>query len=107
MAAAEDDWMELEFTAESAAADDELFIHLDLDGLAALLRAVEAAMSTGHGYLKPRSGSATVVSNKSPGAFGKVTVTFAHSAGPWDDRGPVCKPTPDPVPRTRVPALQG
>jgi hypothetical protein len=99
--------MELEFTSDTAADDAELFIHLDIDGLAALLRAVEAAMSTGHGYLTPRGGSAMIVSSRSPGAFGKVTVTFAHSAGPSDDRGPAAKPAPDPVPRTGLLALQG
>lgn len=99
--------MELEFTSDAAADDAELFIHLDIDGLAALLRAVEAAMSTGHGYLRPRGSGAMIVSSKSPGAFGKVTVTFAHSAGPSDDIGPAGKPVPDPVPRADMPAMQG
>lgn len=100
--------MELEFKAEAAAAGDaELFIHLDVDGLAALLRAVEAAMSTGHGYLRPGAGRTTIVSSGSPGAFGKVTVTFDHGAGPSDDSGPIRKPKPDPTPRTAIPAMQG
>jgi hypothetical protein len=100
--------MEPEFTADAAAADDsELFIHLDIDGLAALLRAVEAAMSTGRGSLRPRAGSAMIVSNRPPGAFGKVTVTFAQSAGPSDDGDPAGKPAPDPASRTGVPAMQG
>ncbi|HYG47792.1 MAG TPA: hypothetical protein VD846_07600 [Allosphingosinicella sp.] len=97
--------MEPEFTAGKAAADAELFIHLDMDGLAALLRAVEAAMATGRGHLTPRSGSAVIVGSGGSGAFGRVTVTFAHSAGPSHDRGPISKPTPDPVPRSRVPAM--
>lgn len=99
--------MKLEFTADSSADDDaELFIHLDIDGLAALLRAVEAAMSTGRGSLRPRAGSAMIVSSKPPGAFGKVTVTFAQSAGPSDDSDPAGKPTPDPARRSRIPATQ-
>lgn len=61
--------------------DDELFIHLDIEGLAALLRAVEAAMATGRGHLQPREGSAEIVGNNSRIAFRRVTVTF-HNAGP-------------------------
>ena len=99
--------MELEFTADRAESGGELFIHLDIDGLAALLGAVEAAMSTGRGALRPHGGSATSLSRGSSGAFGKVTVTFARSDGPSGDSGPLGKPRPDPVPRLEVPAIQG
>ena len=90
--------MELEFTAEAATSEDELFIHLDVDGLAALLKAVEAAMSTGRGHLSPRNGAGMIVSSGSPGSFGRVTVTFAHHNGPYDDRGPGRRTDPDPAP---------
>jgi hypothetical protein len=60
--------------------DDELFIHLDLDGLAALLRAVEAALATGRGYLTCESagGRGIAVSSGSSKAFDLVTVTFSR-----------------------------
>jgi hypothetical protein len=50
--------------------DDELFIHLDLDGLTALLRAVEAALATGRGHL----------TSESAGGKG-IAVTTGPSAG--------------------------
>lgn len=75
--------MELEFTADRAVEDAELFIHLDIDGLAALLKAIEGAMRTGHGELTSEAygESGTIVSSGSPGAFKKVTVTFDRPAG--------------------------
>lgn len=56
----------------------ELFIHLDLDGLAALLRAVEAALATGHGHLSCElaGGRGINVSSGSSQAFDLVTMTF-------------------------------
>ena len=59
--------------------DDELFIHLDLDGLAALLRAVEAALATGSGHVTSESagGKGVCVSSGSR-AFDRVTVTFTR-----------------------------
>ncbi|HET9640309.1 MAG TPA: hypothetical protein VFP12_13985 [Allosphingosinicella sp.] len=60
--------------------DDELFIHLDLDGLAALLRAVEAALATGRGHVTSDSagGKGVSVSSGSSRAFDRVTVTFTR-----------------------------
>ncbi|HEX8238821.1 MAG TPA: hypothetical protein VF574_03670 [Allosphingosinicella sp.] len=60
--------------------DDELFIHLDLDGLAALLRAVEAALATGRGHLTSESagGRGIAVSTGSSRAFDQVTITFSR-----------------------------
>ena len=60
--------------------DDELFIHLDLDGLAALLRAVEAALATGRGHLTCESagGRGISVGSGSSKAFDLVTVTFSR-----------------------------
>lgn len=58
--------------------DDELFIHLDLDGLASLLRAVEAALATGRGILTCESagGRGIAISTGSSHDFDQVTVTF-------------------------------
>ena len=60
--------------------DDELFIHLDLDGLAALLRAVEAALATGRGHVTSdcAGGTGVAVSSGSKRAFDRVTVTFTR-----------------------------
>ena len=70
--------MELEFTADRSAQEPELFIHLDLQGLAALLKTVEAAMLTGHGVLSSDACSphGTIVGTGSPHAFGKINITF-------------------------------
>ena len=60
--------------------EDELFIHLDLDGLAALLRAVEAALATGRGHVTCESagGKGIAVSSGASHAFDLVTVTFSR-----------------------------
>lgn len=58
--------------------DDELFIHLDLDGLAALLQAVEAALATGRGHLTCESADGIAVSSGPSHAFDQVTVTFSR-----------------------------
>ncbi|HYJ81601.1 MAG TPA: hypothetical protein VEW26_01995 [Allosphingosinicella sp.] len=63
--------------------DVELVIHLDLDGLAALLRAVEAALATGRGYVTSESagGKGIAVRSGSAHDFDRVTVTFARPRG--------------------------
>jgi hypothetical protein len=76
--------MELEFTAEGATAEGELFIHLDIEGLAELLGAIEAAMSTGRGQLT----SPAIAGRGAADGFGKVTVTFADPSLTSDDAGP-------------------
>jgi hypothetical protein len=91
--------MELEFTARGATAEAELFIHLDIEGLAALLRAIEAAMSTGRGQL---SASASIAA---PDGFGKVTVTFADRSRPADDAGPFTLPDSGPLRGPTAPIL--
>ena len=70
--------MELEFKADPAAESPELFIHLDVEGLAALLKAIEAAMRTGHGVLSSDSCGphGAILGTGSPHAFAKVTLTF-------------------------------
>ena len=89
---------------EAATGETELFIHLDLDGLAALMKAVEAAMADGSGRLSLRSGSGmTVAGSGAPDRFDSVTVTFADRRGPSDDAGWTGRP--DPGRNARVPAL--
>ena len=58
----------------------ELFIHLDLDGLAALLRAVESALATGRGHLTCESagGRGVSVTGGSSRPFDQVTVSFSR-----------------------------
>ncbi len=72
--------MALDIKLEPPGGDDELFIHIDLDGLAALLRAVEAALATGRGHLTCESagGRGIAVRSGSSHAFDQVTVTFSR-----------------------------
>ena len=57
--------------------EQELSIHLDLDGLAALLRAVEAALATGRGHLTCESaGGRGIAVTSGSHAFDLVTLTF-------------------------------
>ena len=59
--------------------EDELFIHLDLDGLVALMKAAEAAIATGRGRLEFGSGGIAVSSGAAP--FARVTLTFSDPDG--------------------------
>ncbi|HEU0133638.1 MAG TPA: hypothetical protein VFR28_02360, partial [Allosphingosinicella sp.] len=76
----------LEFTASGSGAECELLVHLDLDGLAALLRAVEAAMASGRSELIPAApgGTQKLGDRGSPDVFGKVTVTFDTAGNSGD-----------------------
>lgn len=65
--------------ADKTASDDELTIHLDLAGLAALMKAVEAAMATGRGRLEPGSGVIALRSDSA--SFAGVTLTFSDQGG--------------------------
>ncbi len=88
------------FTAGAAEGDAELFIHLDLNGLAALLGAVQTAMDSGRGQLECGASGVTARSD-SPGAFATVTVTFSR---PSDDREDVpARADPTPTRRSRTP----
>jgi hypothetical protein len=74
--------MALQFLSKTADGDAELVVSFDLTGLAALLKAVEAALATGQGHLTP---------DEPPNAFDSVTVKFIdpgrdrRSGGPPDD----------------------
>jgi hypothetical protein len=58
---------------------EELFIYLDLDGLAALLRAVEAALATGRGHLTCESAGGRGISVSSGSRpIDLVTLTFSR-----------------------------
>lgn len=89
-----------------ATCGDELLIQLDVAGLAALMKAVEAAMADGRGHLTLRNGGGMVVSSGSTARFAEVTVTFGGSADPPDDSWRSGRPDPEPEPRRPVLALQ-
>ena len=58
--------------------DDELSIHFDIDGIGKLLKAIEGAISAAKDQrLSGAPEGITILgSGGSPGALGKVTVTF-------------------------------
>ena len=64
---------------DQTAAVDELFIHLDLEGLAASMKAAEAAIATGRRRLELGSCGIAVSSGNVP--FASVTLTFSDPAG--------------------------
>jgi hypothetical protein len=59
--------------------DDELVIHLDLAGLAALMKAAEAAMATARGRLE--LGSGVIALRGGSASFAGVTLTFSDCGG--------------------------
>ena len=65
--------------ADKTAADNELFIHLELDGLVALMKAAEAAIATGRGRLE--LGSRGIAVRSGTASFARVTLTFSDPAG--------------------------
>ncbi len=91
---------------KSSTGDGELFIHLDVAGLAALMKAIEAAMTDGPGQLALRSGGGMVVSDGGSDRFTRLTVTFAGPADPPDDAWRSGRPDPEPEPLLPVLALQ-
>lgn len=85
-------------------ATGKLLIHLDVAGLAALMRAIETAMTDGRGHLSLKGASGMVVTaSGSRERFDEVTVTFAGPADPPDDAWRTGRPDPEPEPR--LPAL--
>jgi hypothetical protein len=61
--------------------DDELVIHLDLDGLLALMKATETAIATGRGRIELRPGSSGIAAGSGTASFAKLTLTFTDRAG--------------------------
>ncbi|HEX8238820.1 MAG TPA: hypothetical protein VF574_03665 [Allosphingosinicella sp.] len=98
--------MALQFTADEAGAETEVFIHLDVEGLAALLRAIEAAMTTGRGELSAAAFGPRAAAGAA-GGFGRVTVTFAGRSGPCEDAGPIRLRDAGPPPDIAASALGG
>ncbi len=64
---------------DKTAPNDELFIHLDLDGLVALMKAAEAAIATGRGRIELGAGGIAVRSRTA--SFAGVTLTYSDPAG--------------------------
>jgi hypothetical protein len=67
--------------AKKTPSDDELVIHLDLDGLVALMKATEAAIATGRSRLELRPGSGGISAGSGSASFARVTLTFTDRAG--------------------------
>ena len=85
---------------ETPISESELFIQLDTGGLAALLKAIEAAMVEGQGSLALDRGAGLVARSRGPSnRFDRLTVIFAGSAGPQDDAWRTGRPDPEPEPR--------
>ncbi len=61
--------------------DDELFIHPNLDGLRALMKAAEAAIATGRGRLDLAYGCSGITARSGAAPFARVTLTFSDSGG--------------------------
>jgi hypothetical protein len=66
---------------DNTPSDDHLLIHLDLDGLLALMKATEAAIATGRGRIELRPGSGGIAAGSATASFAKLTLTFTDRAG--------------------------
>jgi hypothetical protein len=64
--------------------EDELSIHFDIEGIGKLLKAIEGAISAAKDHRHSGAPDAVTVtgSGGSPGALGKVTVTFLDPPPP-------------------------
>jgi hypothetical protein len=89
--------MALQFLSKTDAGDAELVIAFDLNGLAALLKGVEAALATGQGHLTPEP-------DEPLHTFGSVTVKFID---PGRDRRPGGPPDDPQEVRGSDPVLSG
>ena len=67
--------------ADETLRGEELFIHLDLDGLRALIKAAEAAIATGRGRLELGSASGGIIVSSGAVPFARVTLTFSDPGG--------------------------
>lgn len=86
--------------SDKPGAGDELFIHLNLAGLAALMGTVEEAMVRGRSELSLGWGGVTVTGGGSAAGFASLTLTYVERPGPDDDDDGTGRP--DPLPRTTV-----
>ena len=83
-------------SAETPTPDDEVHIHLNLAGLAALMGTIEGAMARGKAELRLGWSGVTVTGG---GVDGLRTLTLTWRP---DDDGGDDEREPDPQPRTRV-----
>lgn len=84
----------------------ELLIDLDLAGLAALMKAIEAAMAGGRGQLDLGSDGGIKVRSGPSEPYSKLIVTFARPADPPDENWRSRRPEPEPEPRLPILVLQ-
>lgn len=69
----------LEFICSGNVQEDELFINLNMRGVALLKQALEHAISSGHDHLHTEAWAGnelTVTPGAERGTFNKVTITF-------------------------------
>ena len=90
-----------EFNTEKPAPDEELHIHLNLAGLAALMGTVQEAMTNGRAELRLGWSGVTVTGGGSTGEMRTLTLTWRNEDDGEDER------KPEPLPRTRVLETQG
>jgi hypothetical protein len=88
--------MEPKSTAGAGDSDDEVHIHLNLAGLAALMGTIEQAMTHGRSELRLGWSGVTVTGG---GSEGLRTLTLTWRS---DDDGDDGELEPDPLPRARV-----
>ena len=83
-------------------AADELHVRLDIAGLAALMKTIEAAMAGGRGELRLGWSGVVVTGGGPTDGFRSLTVTYTETPGPndKDERA-------GPVPRAPVLESQG
>ena len=79
-------------TSGAEGTNGELFIHLDLNGLAALMAAVQTAMDRGRAQLE--CGASGLTARTGSGALATVIVTFARPADDDDDLPARADPAP-------------
>ena len=82
-------------------ADDDLHIHLNLAGLAALMGTIEQAMAHGRSELRLGWSGVTVTGGGSADGLRTLTLTWRPDDDGDDER------EPDPLPQTRVLETQG
>jgi hypothetical protein len=90
-----------ELSTEKPTPDDELHIHLNLAGLAALMGTIEAAMAHGRSELRLGWSGVTVTGGGSADGLRTLALTWRPDRDDDDER------EPDPLPLTRVLETQG
>ncbi len=86
-----------ETNTETPAPEDELRIHLNLAGLAALMKTVEEAMVRGSGELRLGWSGVSVTYCNSPVGLHSLNLTWRPDEDDGDDER-----EPDPLPRARI-----